>query len=109
MVQQIPIIHPSNYMIVRREGTTWFFSGGGEVILNPRRLPVSLEVSDRLDHFGLTMSQAAVELFRLNGGRYGYYLVDMLRKRYFYCGCDRSDVFSKLVEIGAIVRDHGTP
>jgi hypothetical protein len=80
------IIHPLHYLIVRREGTTWYFSSGDSVFYNPRNVPVSLSLEDRLHRFGLTMAKVAIELFRINGGRAGYYLTNLRTKEYYYCG-----------------------
>lgn len=106
MTQQPIIVHPLHIMIVRREGTSWIFSGGGRVILNPRNVPVLLDVKDRLHRFDLTMQKAAIELFRVNGGKPGHYLIDMRQKLYYYCGSELSDVRLKLIEIGILIQEN---
>lgn len=105
MLQQTPIFHPLHFMIVRREGTKWIFSGGGRVILNPRNVPVLLSVEDRLHRFKLTPSQAMIELFRINGGKPGYYLINMRNKQYYYCGTELSDVRLKLIDLGVLIQE----
>jgi hypothetical protein len=106
MVEKQPsVIYPLHFMIVRREGTKWIFTGGGKVILNPFNLPVLLDVEDRLEGFGLTMPKAAIELFRVNGGKPGYYLINLRKKTYHYCGETRSSINDKLIELGVLVRE----
>lgn len=94
------IVHPRHYLTVRREGTTWYFSPGDSIFYNPRNVPVSLSLEDRLHRFGLTMSKIAIELFRVGGGKSGHYLVDMRRKQYYYCGKQFEDIRTKLQSLG---------
>lgn len=67
---------------------------------NPRNVPVSLEVEDQLHRFGLTMGKVAIELFRLNGGRAGYYLANLREKKYYYCGDSLDEVRAVFVMLG---------
>jgi hypothetical protein len=94
------IVHPLHYLIVYREGTTWKFKGGGSIFYNPRNVPVSLSIEDRLHRFGLTPPDLMIALFRLNGGRAGYYLANLRDRQYYYCGSDWSDVKATFNAIG---------
>ncbi|TBR56670.1 hypothetical protein B4U84_28835 [Westiellopsis prolifica IICB1] len=40
------------------------------------------------------------ELFRINGGKQGYYIADIQDKKYYYCGTEWEDVKLKLGELG---------
>ncbi len=40
-----------------------------------------------------------IELFRINGGKSGYYLANIRDKKYYYC-IDRDGVKTKLFELG---------
>ena len=94
------IVHPQHYLVVRREGTTWYFSPGDGVFCNPRNVPVSLLLEDRLHRYELTMSKIAIELFRINGGKSGHYLVNMRSKQYYYCGTQFGNIRTKLQSLG---------
>ena len=39
-------------------------------------------------------------LFRINGGKQGYYIANILDKKYYYCGTEWEDVKIKLKELG---------
>lgn len=94
------IVHPLHYLIIRREGTTWHFQGGGRVFYNPRNVPVSFAVEDRLHRFSLSPAKVMIELFRINGGKPGYYLANLREKQYYYCGLLWEDVKTTFQSIG---------
>ncbi len=51
--------------------------------------------------YDISLQQIAIELFRINGGRCGYYLADLrILKKYYYCGNEPEDVKLKLLELG---------
>lgn len=94
------IVHPSYFLIVRREGNTWFFKAGGEVFYNPLDVPVSLDLTNRLERYGVTAAKVAIELFRLRLGKMGYYLVNLRDQHYYFCGQEWNDVRRTLQELG---------
>ena len=47
-----------------------------------------------------TKIKILVELFRINGGKPGYYLANVRDKKYYYCGQDWAGVKTKLRELG---------
>lgn len=94
------LAHPLYYMIVKREGTSWHFKPGSGIFHNPRNVPTSLQLEDRLHRFKLKLSTVMVEMFRLNGGRAGYYLANLKDKKYYYCGLEWNDVRTKLLALG---------
>lgn len=82
------LIYPIYYYIVERNAvrgewlfkkTSPFYNPTGERI-NP---------NERERYYGLTKPQIATELFRINGGKSGWYLVDMRSRKYYYCGLDQ--------------------
>jgi hypothetical protein len=94
------IIHPLHYLIVKREGTIWYFKPGNSVFYNPKNVPVNLALEERLHRFGLTPQKIMIEMFRINGGKAGYYLVNLRHKLYYYCGTDLQDVNHRLHGLG---------
>lgn len=80
------LVHPLHYLLVERHENTWKFMGGSFVFYNPRNVPVSLAVADRLHRFRLTPETVMIELFRIHGGRAGYYLVNLRDRNSYYCG-----------------------
>lgn len=94
------LVHPLHYLIVKREGTTWCFKPGNSVFYNPRNVPVSLALEERLHRFELNPSKLMIELFRVNGGKPGYYLVNLRDKQYYYCGLKWEDIQITLKSLG---------
>ncbi len=46
------------------------------------------------------MKKVAIALFGVNGGKQGYYIANILDKKYYYCGTQWEDVKTKLKELG---------
>ncbi|MEC4816301.1 MAG: hypothetical protein SAK29_23995 [Scytonema sp. PMC 1069.18] len=92
------IVHPFHYLIYEREGATWYAKEGGGVFYNPTKEPMKL---DRVaEQFGLKDTEVVIELFRLNGGKPGYYLANLRDKKYYYCGATWDGVKQKLLDLG---------
>jgi hypothetical protein len=89
---------PVYFRVVRREGTKWHFLIG-ESFYNPLNL-TSLSLDDLFALHSTDMRKAARELFKINGGEEGFYLADIMHKRYYYCGNTTKDVKAKLIELG---------
>ncbi len=105
------LIYPACYRIVRREirekGGCWCFSKS-KVFYNPLNLPIEGGDFSQVNVealFGITKAEVVTELFRINGGKLGYYLVNLLDKQYYYCGANREDVKVKLRELGVGTSD----
>jgi hypothetical protein len=92
------IAHPVYYRIVERRGNGWAFKEG-EPFINWDNEPI-LSQQDLFATFNISMKKVAIELFIINGGRQGYYLADILDKKYYYCGTEWLDVKAKLRELG---------
>lgn len=50
--------------------------------------------------FGTTKPKVVTELFRINGGRLGYYLANLIDNKYYYCGETEEDLKKKFIELG---------
>ena len=94
------IIHPLHYLVVEKKGSAWCFKTGDRIFYNPRNVPASLSLEDRLRQFGLTIPKIAIELFRIETGKGGYYLANLRSKQYYYCGLDWQDVKTTLQQLG---------
>lgn len=94
------IVHPIKYRIIERkitpEKSCWHFIKG-KTFYNPLNLPGEGDIEFM---FGTTKKKVVVELFRINGGKPGYYLVNLQDKKYYYCGDEWQDVKGKLQELG---------
>lgn len=91
------IIHPAYYQIVRRTEDAWYFRHG-KIFYNSSGN--SIDTANREKDYGLTKSKIVVELFRINGGRLGYYLVNLREQKYYYCGLTLEDVKIILQQLG---------
>ena len=92
------IFCPVYYQIIQRRGNGWAFKHG-EPFINLFNAP-TLSPEEEFKAFGTSMKHVAVELFRINGGRQGYYIANILDKKYYYCGVEWEDVKLKLRELG---------
>jgi 3'-phosphoadenosine 5'-phosphosulfate sulfotransferase len=94
------IIHPIKFRIIERkitpEKSYWHFIKGKN-FYNPLNLPSEGDIEFA---FGTTKKKVVVELFRINGGKPGYYLADLRDKEYYYCGTEPEDITAKLRSLG---------
>ncbi|MDF5722166.1 MAG: hypothetical protein PUP91_17100 [Rhizonema sp. PD37] len=61
----------------------------------------SADVNDLKSLYNISPQQIAIELFRINGGKTGYYLANLShQKKYYYCGDKPEDVKLKLLKLG---------
>jgi hypothetical protein len=92
------IANPVYYRIIQRRGNGWAFKEG-EPFINLFNMPL-LSQPDLFTAFGTSMKKVAIELFRINGGKQGYYIADIKDNKYYYCGSEWKDVKLKLIELG---------
>jgi hypothetical protein len=92
------IIRPIHYRIIERRGKIWAFREG-ETFVNFFNAP-DLDMEDLFSLFDTSMEKIAAELRRINGGKQGYYIANILDKKYYYCGPQWEDVKDKLKELG---------
>ncbi len=65
-----------------------------------RQLPIAVDLQDFELLYGISKQQVVVELFRINGGKAGYYLANLRRKQYYYCGEDWESIRVTLRSLG---------
>jgi len=94
---ETPLVYPVEFQVVRREGNEWKFSKS-EVFYNPSGAKFDLNNIEQA--YGLTKSKIAIACFRINGGKPGYYLVNMKDKQHYYCGESKKSVREKLRSLG---------
>ena len=92
------IVAPARLKIYIRRNSKWSTKKTTEVFFNPHETPADLK--NIPEKYGTTNQKVVVELFRINGGKDGYYLVDLKYKKYYYCGKEWEDISKKLKEIG---------
>lgn len=93
------LIYPMNYLIVEREGKNWHFQQG-KVFYNRRNVPAPERMHDRLSYFELDAWTVINELFRINGGRAGYYIANLRERKYYYCGTTLDEVKAVFIMLG---------
>lgn len=92
------IIHPDYIRLVQRVPGGWLFKQGR---LFFKRLPVSsTDLDDFKLMYGISKQQVTTELFRINGGKLGYYLVNLRDRKYYYCGTEAETVKPSLLSLG---------
>jgi hypothetical protein len=84
------IVVPYHFKIYRRNDARWFAIDASRVVFNGSDEPLDLENVEQ--QFGLTPDQVRIELFRINGGRAGYYLANLRDRQYYYCGLEWEDI-----------------
>lgn len=92
------IVAPIHYQIYECKSARWFAFDPSGAFYNPTDTPMKLKYVER--QFGLTAQQVALELFRINGGKAGYYLANLRGKKYYYCGSNWEDVKTTLQSLG---------
>ena len=98
MLNSDTIVRPVYYRIIERRGKIWAFKEG-EPFINLFNAP-ERDMEDLFSLFDTSMEKIAAELRRINGGLQGYYIANILNKKYYYCGTEWSEVKAKLQELG---------
>jgi hypothetical protein len=98
MLKTDTIIRPVYYRIIERRGKIWAFKEG-QPFVNLFNAP-DLDMEDLFSLFDTSMEKIAAELRRINNAKQGYYIANILDKKYYYCGTQWEDVKAKLKELG---------
>ena len=98
MLNTDTIVRPIYYRIIERRGKVWAFKEG-QPFVNLSNAP-DLEMEDLFSLFDTSMEKIAAELRRINNAKQGYYIANILDKKYYYCGTQWEDVKTKLKELG---------
>lgn len=91
------IIHPDYIYIVERKIGGWSIKKG-KPFYQP--LPAAIDLQNFELLYEISKQQLAIKLFRINGGKAGYYLADLRHKKYYYCGLSFEDVRVTLLRLG---------
>ncbi|BAZ15292.1 hypothetical protein NIES4071_71640 [Calothrix sp. NIES-4071] len=98
MLDSETIVRPVYYRIIERRGKIWAFKEG-QPFVNWFNAP-NLEMEDLFSLFDTSMEDISAELRRHFGGQQGYYIANILDKKYYYCGTEWNDVKTKFRELG---------
>ncbi|OKH14874.1 hypothetical protein NIES592_08330 [Fischerella major NIES-592] len=104
-MSETTVFIPDYYRVLERRSGEWFLKKAKVLV---RNLPIAIDFDDFELLYGISREKVAIELFRINGGRDGYYLVNLRQKRYYYCGTEPEGVKTQLRELG-IGRDDPIP
>ena len=88
-------IHPDYIRIIEKKTEGWFFKP-----TKPFFTRLQVDFNDFELLYGITQQHMLIELFRLNGGKVGFYIANLRYKQFYYCGTDADAVKPKLLEIG---------
>ena len=91
------ILYPESYQIFLKEPEQWIYIKS-KVFYNPNKK--STDLDSTLARFNLKKTTVLCELFKINGGKLGYYLANLRNKKYYYCGTEAVDVKVKLLSLG---------
>ncbi len=91
------LVTPYHYKIYERDLGRWF-DRKASVFYNCTGIP--LDLSNTEQKFGLTVEQVIIELFRINGGKSGFYLANLRDHKYYYCGLNWEDIKPTLQSLG---------
>ncbi|HAG81728.1 MAG TPA: hypothetical protein DCL61_11305 [Cyanobacteria bacterium UBA12227] len=91
------IIYPDYIRVVERTSGGWLFKKGKMFY---KRSPIAIDFQDFKLLYGISKQQVVTELFRVNGGKAGYYLADLRHKQYYYCGLKWEDIIITLQSLG---------
>lgn len=91
------VIYPDYLRIVERKPGGWLIKQG---TLFYKRLPFKIDWQDFELLYGISKQQMSLELFRINGGKAGYYLADLRHQKYYYCGLEFEAVPIMLQQLG---------
>lgn len=91
------LVYPLHYRVAQREGNTWHFRKLS-VFYNPSSVPI-VDPND-ISSYGTSWRKLAIELFKINGGKPGFYLADLRNRKYWYCGDDEASVRARFHELG---------
>lgn len=99
------LVYPLCWRIIKRDIYNGRVGWGFErpkffANLTTLRTPENFDNLDWEKFFGTTKSSVVTELFRINGGKFGYYLANLLEYKYYYCGERDEDLKMKFLELG---------
>jgi hypothetical protein len=87
------VIYPEHYRIFKCWKGRWS-------MLRPETFYGLRSSASSLKIYQLSAEQIAIALFRINGGKAGYYLANIRDRKYYYCGIKPEDVKATLRSLG---------
>jgi hypothetical protein len=90
------IVHPDYIRIIEKKPQGWLFKALKPFVTYKQ----VVDINDIEALYGINEQQVIVELFRINGGRLGFYIADLRHRNYYYCGEEAETVKLKLLSIG---------
>lgn len=94
-INDTTVVLPDYIRIIERKPSGWLFKA-----MKPFSTYLKVDINDYELLYGINKQQILVELFRISGGKLGYYIADLRHKQYYYCGVEAEMVKQKLLEIG---------
>ncbi|MCC5667826.1 hypothetical protein LC653_29095 [Nostoc sp. CHAB 5784] len=94
-MDNVTIIYPSYFRIFECRSGRWFIKNTDAFIGTN-----SIKNNDIASLFGISEQQVVIDLFRINGGKSGFYLANLKHKTYYYCGQSREDIKTQLRSLG---------
>lgn len=94
-INDTTVVLPDYIRIIERKPSGWLFKA-----MKPFSTYLKVDINDFELLYGINKQQILVELFRISGGKLGYYIADLRHKQYYYCGVEAEMVKQKLLEIG---------
>lgn len=91
------VYHPDYIRIFERKPGQWRIKLG-ELFYS--KIPFRTDMLDFKLLYSITKQEIAIELFKINGGKLGYYLADLRNKKFYYCGEEVEGIRNKLLELG---------
>ncbi|MBR8840183.1 MAG: hypothetical protein DSM106950_40885 [Stigonema ocellatum SAG 48.90 = DSM 106950] len=89
-----------NYRIYRKTEQSWFFVKFSDLDEDSEK---------EIWAWRLTHNKIVLNLFKLNGGNAGYYLVDISTHKFYYCGATLQFVKAKLRDLDGLASTFGLP
>lgn len=97
MSTETEVYMPDYYRVFERVVNGWHLKPSKVFY---KKLPLKIDFDDFELLYGISQQQVATQLFRVAGGKAGYYLANLRRKQYYYCGQNPLDVKKKLKSLG---------
>jgi hypothetical protein len=91
------IVIPAYYRIFELRDNAWL-AKTSEVFYNPSSLP--FDANDTEANFGISKRQIVLALHQQFNAQQGYYVADLIQKRYYYCGLVFDDARKMLLSLG---------
>lgn len=89
------IIYPSHYRILECKLGRWFIREPKLFHGNESTIHQNIQTV-----YGLSERQVVINLFRLNGGKSGFYLANLRDRKFYYCGEAWEDIKTQLLNLG---------